>query len=86
MPSEFSHLSDDLLRRILEKDQRRVSLTQPQYALVGTVSAVCSDVRGNAIPMEVTGVRKQATQAAVDNFLERRWKHCFHSLQRVWSL
>jgi hypothetical protein len=84
MPSDFRHVSDLLLRRILETRPERLTMRDVQDAVSRTLDALGRDAIRDDVPASAFEARREAARKATKLMREHRKAQGHRALVKFW--
>jgi hypothetical protein len=84
MPSDFRHVSDLLLRRILETRPERLTMRDVQDAVSRTLDALGRDTIRDDVPASAFEARREAARKATKLMREHRKTQAHRALVKFW--
>jgi hypothetical protein len=84
MPSDFRHVSDLLLRRILATRPERLTMRDVQGAVSRTLDALGRDTIRDDVPASAFEARREAARKATKLMREHRKAQAHRALVKFW--
>jgi hypothetical protein len=85
-PSDFSHVTNKLLQRVLQSDPKHVKPGEMRQALGWTLDALGRDVIDDQIPPAALEQRVQEARAANTAITKGQRGVCHRALRKFWSV
>jgi hypothetical protein len=84
MPSDFYHVSNLLLRRILETRPERLRMPDIEQAVAWSLDALGRDAIRDDVPASAFEARREAARKATKLMRERRKAQAHRALVKFW--